>query len=316
VAISLIDELQLDASNNTVSVSSLLRKALMVAAKLEVSDMPEWINKELSGYSDDDTLPTYRILYGSVKARNVRGWIPVEFPTTEFRDSACRHDMHESVAAIEALSKKDGKVVFGFSPEQQQLLRHIFKHNAEFTGFIEQTNLDGILDEIRNRVLRWAIALDTAGIRGNGLTFTNPEKEKAHSMIFHADSGSITIGLAGGMGGQANVASGDNSRVNIRSTDNSDNSVVYQTADLNKLGEEFAKLRAALVPLAHDAKHYAAVGAVASAEIAAKEGKRSAIGQALAPLGTGAKWAFGVATEIGAHLAAAALKPYLGLPPG
>jgi hypothetical protein len=48
LATSLIDELQLDASNNSVSVSSLLRKALMVAAKLAVSDLPEWINKELS----------------------------------------------------------------------------------------------------------------------------------------------------------------------------------------------------------------------------------------------------------------------------
>jgi len=26
----------------------------MVAAKLELSDIPEWINKELSDYSDDD----------------------------------------------------------------------------------------------------------------------------------------------------------------------------------------------------------------------------------------------------------------------
>jgi hypothetical protein len=55
---SLIDELQLDASNGAVSVSGLLRKALMVAAKLELSNIPEWINKELSGYSpDDDSMP-------------------------------------------------------------------------------------------------------------------------------------------------------------------------------------------------------------------------------------------------------------------
>ena len=40
------------------------------------------------------------------------------------------------------------------------------------------------------------------------------------------------------------------------------------------------------------------------------------IGQALSGLGTGGKWVFDVATEIGVHLAAAALKPYLGLPPG
>jgi hypothetical protein len=77
MATSLIDELQLDASNSAVSVPSLLRKALMVAAKLELSDIPEWINKELSGYGLDDLLPAYRIPYGTVKAKGFGGrWIP------------------------------------------------------------------------------------------------------------------------------------------------------------------------------------------------------------------------------------------------
>jgi len=69
LATSLIDELQLDASDGSVSVSDLLRKALVVAAKLGVSDIPEWINKELSGYHDGDTLPSYRIVHGAIKAK-------------------------------------------------------------------------------------------------------------------------------------------------------------------------------------------------------------------------------------------------------
>ena len=97
MATSLIDELQLDASNNTVSVSSLLRKALMVAAKLAVSDIPEWINKELSRYGNGDSLPSYRILHGTIKAKNLRGWIPLQIPTSEFRDIVSTHDLREPV---------------------------------------------------------------------------------------------------------------------------------------------------------------------------------------------------------------------------
>jgi hypothetical protein len=73
---------------------------------------------------------------------------------------------------------------------------------------MEKTKLHGILDEIRNRVLRWAVALDKAGIRGDGLTFTGAEKEKAHSMVFHLDKGNLTIGVVGTVGEQANVATG------------------------------------------------------------------------------------------------------------
>jgi hypothetical protein len=110
--------------------------------------------------------------------------------------------------------------------------------------------------------------------------------------------------------------SGNNSRVNIQSTDNSVNSVIYQAEDMAKLAEEFAQLRSALLPLAHDAEHFAAIGAVASAEIAAKDGESSKITSALSSLGTGGKWVLGVAKDIGVPLAVAALQTYLGFPPG
>jgi len=83
-----------------------------------------------------------------------------------------------------------------------------------------------------------------------------------------------------------------------------------------KLAEEFAQLRSALLPLASDAEQFAAIGAVASAEIAAKNGESSKITQALSALGTGGKWVLGVAKDIGVALVVAALESYLGLPPG
>ena len=316
MATSLIDELQLDASNSAVSVSTLLRKALMVAAKLELSDIPEWINKELSGYSVDKSLPPYRIVHGEVKARTLRGWVPVQFPTNDMQGNISKKLICSFVAEIEALSKKDGKLAMGFPPEAQQLLQQWTHFDAEFVCFFPQARLNGILDEIRNQVLRWAIALDKAGVRGDGLSFTGPEKEKAHSMTFHVDTENFTIGVAGGTGGQANVASGDHAHLNIHSIDNSINPITYKADDMTKLAEEFSKLRSALVVQARDAEHFAAIGAVASAEIAAKDGKPSNIAKALSALGTSGKWALGIAREIGVHLAASALKPYLGLPPG
>jgi hypothetical protein len=209
LATSLIDELQLDASNPAVPVTSLLRKALMVAAKLELSDIPEWINKELSGYDDANAVPEYRIIYGEVKALNpFRGWIPVQFPTTDLQETISKKPVTESVAQIEALIGRDRKLVHKFPPEAQRVLQEMCKQEMEFACFLEKSLFDGILDQIRNQVLRWAIVLDRTGIRGDGLSFTGPEKEKAHGLIFHGNTGTLNIGVVGDVGGHANVATG------------------------------------------------------------------------------------------------------------
>jgi hypothetical protein len=84
---SLIEDLQGDAINREVHVSSLLREALLVSSKLEVPGVPTWIDSELSGYQHAIEVPGYRRLRGRVMARTLRGWTPVQFPTAEFDSS-------------------------------------------------------------------------------------------------------------------------------------------------------------------------------------------------------------------------------------
>jgi len=116
----------------------------------------------------------------------------------EVQEQISESPIVNSVAEIEALSKRDGRLSITFPPEAQQALPEAFGLNTEFICFFERSRLDGILDEVRNQVLRWAIALDKAGVRGDGLTFTSSEKEKAHT-VFHANH--LTIGVVGNVGG-------------------------------------------------------------------------------------------------------------------
>lgn len=209
MASSLIDELQLDAASSGVSVSALLRKALIVAAKLDVPDLPNWIGKELSGYAPDDAVPPYRVVHGKVKASIMGRWIPVQFPSNDVESKITERRLESAVADIEALLSHHGPLTLDFSAEQQQFLQsQTGEPHAEFTCFIESARLAGILDEIRNQVLRWAIALDKAGVRGEGLTFSGAEKEKAHSIIFQQTGGNATIGVLGNVSDQVNVAAG------------------------------------------------------------------------------------------------------------
>ena len=108
---------------------------------------------------------------------------------------------------------------------------------------------------------------------------------------------------------------GPNSRVNINSVDQSQNAVRIEQQDLGDLAVELEKLRTALVQNASTAEHYSAIGSIASAETAAKEGDKSKVEQALSALGSAGKWVAGVAKDIGVPIAVAVLKAHAGLPP-
>lgn len=75
---SLVQEIQRDATDPDVGVSLLLRKALIVATKLKVTDETHWISLELSGYDRElDEIPGYRELRGLPQVHNpYHGFIP------------------------------------------------------------------------------------------------------------------------------------------------------------------------------------------------------------------------------------------------
>jgi hypothetical protein len=228
VVTALIDELQLNASKHDVPVSSLLRQALMVAAKLNIPELPEWFEHELSGYPDGVEVPAYRELAGSVRARMVRGWLPVQFPTGDMQESLSSRPIGHAVAQLESLIAREGDLRYGYPVEVQAVLQEMFQQQAEFACFIDKSLLVGILDELRNRILRWAIALDKAGIRGEGMSFSQSEKERAGQITIRGDGAVVNVGVLGDAN-QSNVAAGSGSRAG---------DVTIKGADVRALVEE------------------------------------------------------------------------------
>ena len=102
---------------------------------------------------------------------------------------------------------------------------------------------------------------------------------------------------------------GPNARMNVNSTDNSSNTVVYQAQDLTKLADEFLRLREALLTRAQSAEEYAAIGVIASAELAAKSGEQPKV----SALGVAGRWVLDTAKEIGAQIATEVVKAQLGM---
>src|ERR1700733_9322995 len=83
----LVLQLQAECLDSKVPVLDVLRKALVVARKLSLSDAQAWIDKELNGYKSGDQAPPHRIIKGDVQAFNpINGWIPAVFQNPHDRD--------------------------------------------------------------------------------------------------------------------------------------------------------------------------------------------------------------------------------------
>jgi hypothetical protein len=87
-----------------------------------------------------------------------------------------------------------------------------------------------------------------------------------------------------------------------------------QVLDMIILAQELARLRAALREQATEPEHDAAIGDLASAEIAARKSDENATLTHLARLGSLGKWVLGVAQSIGTPLAISVIRQALKLP--
>ena len=99
----IIIELQREALDESISIESLMRKAYLVAKKLNLKEFEEWLNE------NSDNLPT------------------------------------------------------------------------KFEFFSSKSELYRILSTVRNKILDWALLLEENGIVGDGMTFTEVEKQTAQS---------------------------------------------------------------------------------------------------------------------------------------
>jgi hypothetical protein len=72
---SIVEQIQHDALDHNVPVSTLLRRVKLAATKLGLGAVEDWVEQELKGYRTH--APDYRVVAGRPMARNpYRGWEP------------------------------------------------------------------------------------------------------------------------------------------------------------------------------------------------------------------------------------------------
>ena len=110
---SVVIELQRELLENDCDILSALRKAHVIASKLELKEFDEWIMSELNGYQcNEENIPDYRSIKGELKAWNpYRGWIPVILADGKMEQLICDRRIHDSIIATHKICTNEKRVI-------------------------------------------------------------------------------------------------------------------------------------------------------------------------------------------------------------
>ena len=205
---SLILDIQENCLDSNVPVVQILRKAKVVAAKLELEDFLKWLNDELDGYTcDEEELPPYRVSTGEPKAFNTyHGWRTIQFTNPDHAKMISTATIKQPIGPMEKmmLSQQAGSIlIFPYSPEQKTQLSSWLNHPADVRLEVAVGAIIGIIDKVRNILLDWTLKLEKSGVIGEGLSFNKEDKVEATTVTqnFYAEN----IAVTGQVHDQANV---------------------------------------------------------------------------------------------------------------
>ncbi|MBP7139881.1 MAG: hypothetical protein KBA47_02990 [Caldisericia bacterium] len=220
---SLVLTIQQEAIDTKVSVSELLKKTYVLSKKLKLEDISKWIELELDGYDEyDEDIPEYRVVQGQIEAFNpYHGWTGVIITNNKTKEYITKCPIIQSIHEIEDLYKRsEGSFVIDRTNEMLKLLKITTNSRLKCDSSV----LKKILESVRKIILDWSLKLEEDGILGEGILFTEKEKEIAREENY-------TINI-----------SGNHHNVQIQNkSNNSSQNIDIESVDLMKV-EELLKI--------------------------------------------------------------------------
>lgn len=194
---SAVNELQRAIVDGQQSLTQLLRKTKLIAAKLGLDDIEKWVDLELNGYpteADSLEIPKYRIVQAeSLMIHNpYRGW-------QYAGDVHKKVEVFQPITDVEMLSQQEQCT---YSPPNKYTITNSIG-TTEATNWpqrivISPSEFKGVLEAVRNELLQWAINLEKRGIKGENMNFDDKEKQTAGHMTFNIGT------VQGGVGNISN----------------------------------------------------------------------------------------------------------------
>lgn len=181
---SIVIELQKELLDKDCDILQALRKAHLIASKLNLKEFDTWILNELNGYEvNQELIPEYRKIYGQLKAWNpYRGWITVFLQDSRLEDALCHRKLEESIGdIIELYEKSQGHIVLNFSADVVAKLDSWSNvpFNTNYSLHVSNHHLKSIVEKVVNCLIEWTLKLEEKGIVGENMTFNENETASA-----------------------------------------------------------------------------------------------------------------------------------------
>lgn len=183
---SVVLELQKEVTQSDCDIVSVLRRAHLIASKLELKDFDQWIVNELNGYNSQNDAPEYRSVTGQLKALNpYHGWIPVMLNNSEIENFICHPKMANSISEIVSLCKEaSSTLIMQLPADAQNALNKTCDTPIpmQMAIHISKTSAADIIEKVKNTLIEWTLELEAKGILGEGMSFSEQEKENAKTI--------------------------------------------------------------------------------------------------------------------------------------
>jgi AbiTii len=194
---NLVNELQVSAEQD--DVMTVLRKTMRLASKLNRDDISGWLEAEQSGYPDNLNVPDYRRIRVTF-AYNTNGFISAgfgrlmngvqELPTDIDVKVPVGSPLSAVMAWVAQMDKGHG-IYQPVDEKMDQALRGMYQFHPMYAKQISlmlrlnDSEVRAIPERIKDKVLHWALALERAGVTGDGMTFSVKDKEIAQTVTFN-----------------------------------------------------------------------------------------------------------------------------------
>lgn len=168
----LLDEIQNEAVSANSSVTSLLRKCLVLAARMDADLLEDWVKHELNGYGPGIEVPDYRRIEMQFKGNFVGGFgaqisnapVPprvVRYITKDPDISMFKARQPISTIDTSGKTRDAGVLVVNLDNLSLSLSNKVFEgYNAlQFWGEVPSMGVVGIVEAVKTRVLDFALSL-------------------------------------------------------------------------------------------------------------------------------------------------------------
>lgn len=172
---SLLREIQDAAQDSNVGITDLLRKCMVLAARLENEQFKDWVSQELKGYKNGSDLPDYRSIsvasYGDFFFDSGGGpyqnlSIPTRPLPDDIRTYSTAMSFRDSISALDHLVKicnDEGFAKFPWPPELVEAVGNILYKNMRCVyawRVVPNHIILSMIDSVKTRILEFVLEIE------------------------------------------------------------------------------------------------------------------------------------------------------------